>query len=381
MKKRPVWENRIKTATALLLAGMVMLLAVLFIAMDKKEFSENENRYLAEFPSVSLEKIKSGEYMSGLESYLADHFPFRDFFMGVKTKAEMSAGKREINGIYIAKDGYLIEEYEKPENTERIGKILGSFAKELEGQEVDVRLMLVPTAVCIYEEKLPEYAPVRDQMETAEIIYGISGINPVDCSKDLLACKAKGELYYKTDHHWTTRGAYAGYTAYCREKGMDAVSLEEMTAQTAAEDFRGTVYSKAGDYGREGDPITIYTNPADKLTVEYMDTGETTESLYNLEYAEEKDKYSLFLDNLHSLIEITNENADSGRELVLIKDSYANSMVPFLVRHYKKIYVFDTRYYKQGVSEFIKEQPGVTDVLLLYNMNTLDSDLGIRGVY
>ncbi len=381
MKKRPVWENRIKTATALLLAGMVMLLAVLFIAMDKKEFSENENRYLAEFPSVSLEKIKSGEYMSGLESYLADHFPFRDFFMGVKTKAEMSAGKREINGIYIAKDGYLIEEYEKPENTERIGKILGSFAKELEGQEVDVRLMLVPTAVCIYEEKLPEYAPVRDQMETAEIIYGISGIKPVDCSKDLLAYKAKGELYYKTDHHWTTLGAYAGYTAYCREKGMDAVSLEEMTAQTAAEDFRGTVYSKAGDYGQEGDPITIYTNPADKLTVEYMDTGETTESLYNLEYAEEKDKYSLFLDNLHSLIEITNENADSGRELVLIKDSYANSMVPFLVRHYKKIYVFDTRYYKQGVSEFIKEQPGVTDVLLLYNMNTLDSDLGIRGVY
>ena len=381
MKKRPVWENRIKTATALLLAGMVMLLAVLFIAMDKKEFSENENRYLAEFPSVSLEKIKSGEYMSGLESYLADHFPFRDFFMGVKTKAEMSAGKREINGIYIAKDGYLIEEYEKPENTERIGKILGSFAKELEGQEVDVRLMLVPTAVCIYEEKLPEYAPVRDQMETAEIIYGISGIKPVDCSKDLLAYKAKGELYYKTDHHWTTLGAYAGYTAYCREKGMDAVSLEEMTAQTAAEDFRGTVYSKAGDYGREGDPSTIYTNPADKLTVEYMDTGETTESLYNLEYAEEKDKYSLFLDNLHSLIEITNENADSGRELVLIKDSYANSMVPFLVRHYKKIYVFDTRYYKQGVSEFIKEQPGVTDVLLLYNMNTLDSDLGIRGVY
>lgn len=381
MKKRPVWENRIKTATALLLAGMVMLLAVLFIAMDKKEFSENENRYLAEFPSVSLEKIKSGEYMSGLESYLADHFPFRDFFMGVKTKAEMSAGKKEINDIYIAEDGYLIEEYEKPENTERIGKILGSFAKEMEGQEVDVRLMLVPTAVCIYEEKLPEYAPVRDQMETAEIIYGISGIKPVDCSKDLLAYKEKGELYYKTDHHWTTLGAYAGYTAYCREKELDAVSLEEMTAQTAAEDFRGTVYSKAGDYGRGGDSITIYTNPADKLTVEYMDTGETRESLYNLEYAEEKDKYSLFLDNLHSLIEITNENADSDRELVLIKDSYANSMVPFLAHHYKKIYVFDTRYYKQGVSEFIKEQPGVTDVLLLYNMNTLDSDLGIRGVY
>lgn len=381
MEERPVWENRIKKATALLLAGMVLLLAALFFIMDKKEFSENENRYLAKFPSMSLEGIKSGEYMSGLESYLADHFPFRDFFMGIKTKAEMYAGKKKINGIYIAEDGYLIEAYKKPENTERIGQILGSFAKELEGQDVDLCLMLVPTAIYVYGEKLPGRAPVRNQMETAEIVYSLSGIRAVDCSKDLFAYKEKGELYYKTDHHWTTLGAYAGYTAYCREMGLDAVALEEMEAQTVTEDFRGTVYSKAGDYGREGDAITIYRNPADKLTVEYADTGETSNSLYNLEYVDEKDKYSLFLDNLHSLIEITNENADSDRELVLVKDSYANSMVPFLVHHYEKIYVFDTRYYKQGVSAFIKEHPEVTDVLLLYNMNTLDNDLGIRGVY
>lgn len=387
MKERPVWENRIKKATAWLLAGMVLLLAALLIVMDKKEFSENENRYLAKFPSISFERIRSGEYMSELESYLADHFPFRDFFMGAKTKAEMCAGKKEINGIYIAKDGYLIEEYKKPKNTERIGQILGTFAKELEGQDIDTRLMLVPTAVSIYGEKLPDHAPEKNldsvgtQMETAEIIYSLSGIKAVDCSRDLFAYKEKGELYYKTDHHWTTLGAYAGYTAYCRETGMDAVALEEMEAQTVTEDFRGTVYSKAGDYGRKGDAITIYRNPADKLTVEYVDTDETSDSLYNLKYVDEKDKYSLFLDNLHSLIEITNENADSDRELVLVKDSYANSMVPFLVHHYKKIYVFDTRYYKQGVSAFVKEHPTITDVLLLYNMNTLDEDLGIRGVY
>ena len=393
MEERPIWENRIRKATAWLLAGMVLLLAALFIAMDKKEFSENENRYLAELPSMGLEEIKSGEYMSGLESYLADHFPFRDFFMGVKTKAEICTGKKEINGIYMAEDGYLIEEYGKPENTERIGRILGSFASELEGLDVDIRLMLVPTAVYVYGEKLPEHAPGKadapagdqapagSQMETAETIYRLSGIKAVDCSGDLFAYKEKGELYYKTDHHWTTLGAYAGYTAYCREKGLDVVSLDEMEAQVVTEDFRGTVYSKAGDYGRKGDTITIYRNPADRLTVEYADTGETSDSLYNLDYVDEKDKYSLFLDNLHSLIEITNENAASDRELVLVKDSYANSMVPFLVHHYKKIYVFDTRYYKQGVSAFVKEHPTVTDVLLLYNMNTLDGDLGIRGVY
>ena len=96
---------------------------------------------------------------------------------------------------------------------------------------------------------------------------------------------------------------------------------------------------------------------------------------------DKKDKYSLFLNNLHPLTEITNDTAETDRELVLIKDSYANSMVPFLVRHYKKIYVFDTRYYKDGPSAFLAEHAGVTDVLLLYNMNTLDGDSGIRGVY
>ena len=110
-------------------------------------------------------------------------------------------------------------------------------------------------------------------------------------------------------------------------------------------------------------------------------TGEITDSLYNLDYVLQKDKYSLFLNNLHTLIEITNENAESDRELVLIKDSYANSMVPFLTHHFQKIYVFDTRYYKQGPSSFIEDHPSVTDVLLLYNMNTLDSDSGIRGIY
>lgn len=373
--------RRVREWTAWLLGGMTIIWMAFFFFLDKDEFSENENRYLVKAPVFDLEKVKSGEYMEDLESYLTDHFPFRDFFMGIKARAEMAAGKKEINGIYIAKDGYLIEEYKKPENTERIGQILKDFAGNLEGQGVELRLMLVPTAVYVYEDKLPGYAPVRDQMETADRIYSISGIAPIDCSKDLLAYKGEGELYYKTDHHWTTLGAYIGYQSYCREMGIDAVPLEEMTAQKVTEDFCGTVYSKAGDYSRAGDVITIYKNPSDRLKVEYMDTGEISGNLYNLEYVQTKDKYSLFLNNLHPLVEVTNEAADSGRELVLVKDSYANSMVPFLVHHYEKIYIFDTRYYKQGVSAFMKEHPGVTDVLVLYNMNTLDGDLGIRGIY
>ncbi len=197
---------------------------------------------------------------------------------------------------------------------------------------------------------------------------------------------------YVTDHRKLVEGVlycYENFSTDCfcvisdpmRETGFTPIDLEELEAETAAENFCGTIYSKVNDYSQKGDMITIYRNPADNLTVFYEDTKESFHSLYNLEYAEKKDKYSLFLNNLHSLIEITNENAESERELVLIKDSYANSMVPFLAHHFQKIYVLDTRYYKWGPSTFIKEHQGVTDVLILYNMNTLDTDLGIRAIY
>lgn len=378
-------EERIRRLTAGLLVGMALALPTLFMITEKRVFSKNENRYLADFPDFSWQQIREGAYMEGMNDYLSDHFPFRNFWIGVKTKAELVLGKKKINGIYIAEDGYLIEEYEKPENTGKIIEILKNFTDTVEAQDkkrkIEIRLMLVPTAVSVYGEKLPEHALVNDQMETAEYIYMQTGIRPVNCGGLLAESKEEGDLYYKTDHHWTTLGAYIGYRAFCEERGFTPIALGEMTAQTVTEDFCGTLYSKAGDYNRKGDAIVIYTNPADRLTVEYKDTGEKTDSLYNLEYVEKKDKYSLFLNNLHPLIEITNETAVMDRELALIKDSYANSMAPFLAHHYRKIYVFDTRYYKEGPSAFIAQHPGVTDVLMLYNMNTLDGDLGVRGVY
>lgn len=374
-------ENTIRALASVLLTAAVLVLSITFLLLKKQEFSENENRYLEPLPALTWESVKSGQYMEDINSYLCDHFPFRDFFIGLKTGTEITLGRREINQVFIGRDGYLIEKYQNPVNTEQISQTLKTFGEKEELRGKELHLMLVPTAIYTYKNLLPEFAPSADQMETAEKIYQASGLLPIDCSQDLLEHQQDGQLYYRTDHHWTTYGAYVGYLAFCREKGFTPVSLNELEAETAAEDFCGTIYSKVNDYSQKGDKITIYRNPADKLTVYYEDTKETTNSLYNLEYASKKDKYSLFLNNLHPLIEITNENAESERELVLIKDSYANSMVPFLVHHFKKVYVFDTRYYKWGPSSFIKGHEGITDVLILYNMNTVDTDLGIRGIY
>ena len=188
-------------------------------------------------------------------------------------------------------------------------------------------------------------------------------------------------LYYHTDHHWTTHGAYVGYQAYCSAAGLSPIPEADFQKTCVTTDFHGTIFSKLHDNTVPGDAITLYENPANQLTVSYPDTGEVTDTLYNRDYLAQKDKYSMFLSNLHPLVEITNASADSDRQLVLIKDSYANSMVPFLVHHYQKIYVFDTRYYRFGPSSFINEHPEVTDVLLLYNMNTIDTDLGVGGIF
>lgn len=376
-----IQNNKLRTLTAGLLTGAVLVLSLTFLLSPKQEFSENENRYLAKLPSLEWEDIKSGQYMEDLSSWFSDHFPFRNFFMGLKAKAEITIGKKEINNVYISKDDYLIEVYETPVNTERIADTFHKFYEKINTAQIDTRLMLIPTASYIYADKLPSFAPWGNQMDTANLIYEKSSIPAIDCCGFLLDAANTQQLYYRTDHHWTTIGAYQGYLAYCEAKGLTPVALTNMQEATVTQNFYGTIYSKVNDYSLKGDSITLYTNPKDSLTVNYVDTEEVTDSLYNLDYVDKKDKYSLFLNNLHTLTEITNDSAESDRELVLIKDSYANCIVPFLTQHYKKIYVFDTRYYKEGPSSFIKEHPSVTDVLLLYNMNTLDTDSGIRGIY
>lgn len=369
-------DTKIRRITAAACCAIILALAVWFLLSPKKEFSENENRYLEKAPVFSLKNVLDGKFTESVNDWLSDHFPMRDFFMGFKSATEIGTGRRQINGVYIGAEDYLIEAYQKPVNTARISSTLRKFYEKTSGQ-ADVRLMLVPTAVTVYAEKLPLHAPAGNQLETAAEIYEKSGIPAIDCSGRLL--EAEGQLCYRTDHHWTTLGAYQGYLAYCEAKGI--VPSEDFVPQTVTEDFAGTLYSKVNDYRHKRDSITIYTHPGDRLKVSYPDTGETSDSLYNLDYLMEKDKYSLFLNNIHPLVEIENEAAGSDAVLMLIKDSYANSMLPFLAHHYRRIYVFDTRYYKDGPSGFLEDHGEVTDVLLLYNMNTIDTDSGIRGIY
>lgn len=410
-------RRRAEVFTVSLITAFILCFSVWCLVAPKQTFSENENRALASWPVYSFPALKDGSYMSGVQTYLSDHFPLRDPFMTLKTKYEMLTGREEINDIYLAKDGYYIEAYKTPKQQK---KIITQFQKLQDAITTDakqnIRVMLVPTAISTYNAKLPGSAPDRGvlrQVDTMNEIYAaLPNMQKVDAWSALQAAAAQEEtdrtrasgdadsaqpvadtgdagcdtsaatgLYYHTDHHWTTHGAYIGYQAYCGAAGLSPIPEADFQKTCVTTNFHGTIFSKLHDSTVPGDAITLYENPANQLTVSYPDTDEVTDTLYNRDYLAQKDKYSMFLSNLHPLVEISNATADSDRQLVLIKDSYANSMVPFLVNHYQKIYVFDTRYYRFGPSSFINEHPEVTDVLLLYNMNTIDTDLGVGGIF
>lgn len=360
-----------------------LLLEIFFFVLPKKEYSENENRYLAKLPDISVEHIVDGSYMQSVKDYVTDQFPARDFFISLKTAFEESSGQKKINGIYLAKDGYLIGEYSEPKNTDRIVKTLAKFENRImtANSDVNLRLMLVPSAVTILGDKLPNCARDMSQMETMRIISEGSGMETVAVANYLFDAANAQDIYYKTDHHWNAFGAYEGYRAYCDSLGINAAKLSDFNARTVTDDFHGTYSAKVNRFREKGDEIIIFDDPKSDIEVYYEDSGIQTDTLYNFEYLDKRDKYSLFLDNLHPLITISNVNSTTDRVLMLIKDSYANCVVPYLIHDFSEIIVFDTRYYKDGPGKYFEEHPEITDVLILYNMNTIDTDTGIRGIY
>lgn len=345
-----------------------------------RTFSENENRNLAQKPKFSLSGILDGSYEKDYESFLTDQFPLRDDWISLKTRVELALGKREVNGVCFGEDNYLLETHlsvdEKAgeENATKAAAFLRKEAERLDASHVQV--MLVPAATGVLSDKLPAHAVTWDQEKliTAfreDCASGSDGTSPLWVDVDgALAAHKEEPIFYRTDHHWTTLGAYYGYAAYVKALGEEPVPMENFTRTIAADDFLGTVYSKVG-YARQKDPLEIWTRKGENDTDVHLSADGTLDqnSLYVTSYLDTKDKYSTFLGGNHALAVITKSDKTAGKSektLLVIKDSFANCLVPFLTNHYDKIVLVDLRYLKERISD-VEEQYGVTDVLLLYN--------------
>lgn len=372
-------KNNYSKLLGLILSFIVLVFMLTFIFSPKQIFSENENRYLTKFPSFSWDNLVSGKFIDDLDSYLIDHFPFRDTFVSIKTKTELLLGKRKINDVFIGDDGYLITDYEKPSRTKNLIQVLNSF--KIRNNHVNMNLMLIPTSVSVNKKRLPAYASPYDELKTINYIYDNVNFSSINVYDTLLENNDIYPTYYKLDHHYTSYGAYYVYLEYCEQNNLECLSINDYNIEAVTNDFKGTLYSKVNFYSKP-DTIHIFT-PKDgqDLKVEYISLDDviTRDSLYEYQYLEKKDKYSIFLNGNNPLVKITNNKNRNGKKLLVIKDSFANALIPFLTYNYSEVHVIDPRYYKLSISEYI-DKSNITDVLFLYNINTLDKDTGIYSI-
>ncbi len=360
--------------TVILFCGFIAVFFIAHLLCPDKAFSENENRTLEKLPSFSLQALFDGEFTPKYETYVNDQFPLRNGWIGLKTLVEKALLKSDTNGVYFAKDDYIIEKFSSynKEQFENNSQYIVDFANKY---DFPVYNLLIPTAGTVLTNKLP---PVSDEVNQNEIIKyfdkftgnGFININTTDTLKK----HNSEDIYYRTDHHYTSLGAYYCYEHLMNVMGETPISLPEFNKEILTDNFYGTLYSKLALSSSKPEYITAYT-PNINYTVEYNMDGVLHESMYENKYLETKDKYSVFLNANQSLSVIRTDNKND-KKLLLIKDSYANTLIQFLIPHYEEIHVIDLRYFKMPMSQYLSQNM-ISEALILYSVKNFCEDTNI----
>ena len=355
------------------LPGVIFMVLLLGLAgkealSHQRTYSPVEKRELQTRPEISITKVLDGRFQKKYESYLRDQFPGRDHWVSFQTDMELFMGKNEIHNVYIGKNHYLLEHYtEKEFDPQQISKNLQALEKFVgkAKQNADVHVMMVPTKSWVLREKLPAFAPhykeqkfydaLQQKLEKEDVLISVEPV--LDAHKE-------EEIYYRTDHHWTTLGAWYAYEQYTKAVGGDLQRAQgKKKFRCISKDFYGTTYAKI-NYARQADKIEIY-EPADKLRVVYNMGEKKTKTLYDVSFLKTSDQYSVFTGGNQAVLEITG-GIKNGKTLLLIKDSFANSILPFLAEDYEKLVVVDLRQLNVSGDRLL-EMFSPTDILILYN--------------
>ena len=363
------------------MAGIFLVFLIVAFAFNlfskDKKYSESENRMLAQKPVFSMANLTSGKYMKDMEDYVTDQFFIRDKWINLKVLEDLALGKKESNGVYIGKKDYLMEIPTAP-NQKALDNNLDAISNfSASHPDINTVMTLIPNAAYIYDHLIPRNAPVRDQEKDIKYVMNAvsTSLNFVDLTKTMSSHKEEN-IYYKTDHHWTTLGARYAFDALSTALGIEKPT-QEYKIYPVTHSFQGTLASKSG-YDKALDTIEIYVPQGvnTECVVNFTDEGKKSASVYESAALKKKDKYEVFFGGNHTRIDISTP-MEGKKNLLLFKDSYANCFIPFLVPYYRNIIVIDPRYFYDDIESLISDNE-ITDVLFLYNVNTFlgDNSLG-----
>ena len=386
-------KNIVKYPLLIIFAAFIAVFSVLDMFVNRKVFSETENRFLEQKPSFSVKTLMNGKFTTKYETYINDQFVLRDSWINLKSKAEYFIGKQENNSVIYGKDGYMFEKYDRPDE-ERIAKNIADVNVFFEkySKTTPITFAIIPNSYTILKNKLPFGVELADQFAFIDELYEQvkpTGAATVSLKESLLA-HDQNYIFYKTDHHWTTYGAYLAYSDFVTAKGLKPIAYESLKG-TEVQDFYGTYFSKTKFFATEPDIITYLDIPTTSVTIDGKTTIENADKkevqvtgLYNLEQFEKRDKYAGFLYGNNGITKIksqNNQNKTEGKEtkILVIKDSYGNSFVPYLTYNYDEVVVIDLRAITVNISEFMAEN-SFDDVLFIYNFMNFATDTNLARV-
>lgn len=357
-------------ALVLISAIFITLFGALVLISPQKSFSESENRALAKAPKIEAKSLVNGDFFEDLSDFFCDQFPLRPLFVSVKTATELSLGRGENNGVVFAEDGYLITSpsYGSLSLYEKNLAALNKFCEERRAAGDRVSVFFAPRGADALISKLVSYPKSELSSVWDMAKEQLPGL--ITATESLRAAAERGEyVWFRTDHHWTSLGAYRAYLALAEPLGFTPLPLERWDFERVSESFLGTVYSKSGAYSVSHDQIDIPISGAE-LTVTYHEEKRESRSLYDMQKLSTKDKYAVFLGGNFSHVSVRG-NAPRPR-LVLIKDSFANALIPYLAEHFD-LEIYDLRYFKGSIAGEL-DKHGESNILILYGIDTAVTD-------
>ena len=383
MEKFRGWIKKIfviRNALSLFLAAIMLAVILCLIFLPKAEFSEQENRTLQQFPKLSWESVGDGSFMEEMSGFVEDHFPARRFFVSLNTAARLLEGNKDVGGnysktpaeggVYFGKQGHLYEAL-PPEKNGTYQKNISALVSFSQQSGLPLWILPVPSGATEQAGNLPYSCPGNDQPEELrELQAGAgSGVKVIDLSGALSLQKTGRDYYFKTDHHWNTYGAYVGYAELCKAMQVPCTPMSQFSFRAADQPFFGTLDSKALFAWQTPDSFVLpYLKAGWNLTQET--NGSVRQGIYWDEYLAKKDKYSVYLGGNPAVTVVKNPAAGSGGKLLLLKDSYANSMIPYLATSFSEIHLIDLRYYNQDIYDYIK-QNGIHRAAAIYSLSQL----------
>lgn len=338
---------------AAILCAFVLAISLGYF-LPNRTFSPLEKRYLNQMPRLTAAKLLDGSWGEEIEDYLADQMLGRDLFVGLNAYFEKLLGLQKSKSIWTL-DGKLVR---RPVSLKdgAMEKNMGAVNRFADTVEVPVSLALIPS--CGFSLGAPEY---EDDRLIGEL-YGMAAMETVDLRE---VFRGRPDLFYSTDHHWTSAGAFEAYKRLMESWGEQP---QEEYAVKRFSHFRGANYAASGLWLTPEETLEMWSGPR-AVTVRQEKTAH--DGVFYRERLEDYDPYMVFLDGNQPLVRLYNPQGTG--KLLLIRDSFASCLAGFLCQNYEEVILVDLRYYKQPISQLV-QQSGVDRVLVLYSLENFLTD-------